>query len=184
MFQAWFGKVDVFGWWDLERIQTESGTQFTSKEFQEGLSISGVQIKLAAPDHQKSNGLVEVMWQTLRIITHSIMVHIRVFGKYINFALMYITNHIFPILPIKNFTNQDNEHTKPHELAPGNDTKPLVSNIRVLSCTSVFYKKWLHMLTERCSTCIINHKRVFGVLLLGFYYTKKGTSSTYLWHKR
>ena len=31
MFQAIFGKVDEFGWWYMERIQTESGTQFTSK---------------------------------------------------------------------------------------------------------------------------------------------------------
>ena len=29
MFQARFGKVDEFGWWDMERIQTDSDTQFT-----------------------------------------------------------------------------------------------------------------------------------------------------------
>ena len=34
MFQARFRKVDEFGWWDMERIQTDSGTQFTSKDFQ------------------------------------------------------------------------------------------------------------------------------------------------------
>ena len=38
MFQATFGKVDEFVWWDMERIQTESGTQFTSKGIQEGIS--------------------------------------------------------------------------------------------------------------------------------------------------
>ena len=31
MFQSRFGKVDEFGWWYMERIQTEAGTQFTSK---------------------------------------------------------------------------------------------------------------------------------------------------------
>ena len=31
MFQAIFGKVDEFGWWDMEIIQTEAYTQFTSK---------------------------------------------------------------------------------------------------------------------------------------------------------
>ena len=36
MFQAIFGKVDEFGWWDMEIIQTNVGTQFTSKEFQKG----------------------------------------------------------------------------------------------------------------------------------------------------
>ena len=30
MFQAIFGKLDVFGRWYMERIQTDTGTQFTS----------------------------------------------------------------------------------------------------------------------------------------------------------
>ena len=34
MFQARFGKVDELGWWDMENIQTDSSTQFTSKELQ------------------------------------------------------------------------------------------------------------------------------------------------------
>ena len=42
MFQARFGKVDEFGWWDKEIIQTGAGTQFISKNFQEGLSVCGV----------------------------------------------------------------------------------------------------------------------------------------------
>ena len=33
MFQEIFGKVNEFGWWYMERIQTDSGIQFTSKEF-------------------------------------------------------------------------------------------------------------------------------------------------------
>ena len=32
MFQVIFGKLYEFGWWDMERIQIDSGTQFTSKE--------------------------------------------------------------------------------------------------------------------------------------------------------
>ena len=42
MFQARFEKVDKFGWWDMEIIQTDADTQFTSKQFQEGLSVSGL----------------------------------------------------------------------------------------------------------------------------------------------
>ena len=34
MFLARFGKVDEFGWWDMDRIQTEAGANFTSEEFQ------------------------------------------------------------------------------------------------------------------------------------------------------
>ena len=29
MFQPRFGKIDKFGWWDLERISVDAGTQFT-----------------------------------------------------------------------------------------------------------------------------------------------------------
>ena len=35
IFQSRFGKIDKFGWWDLERISADSGTQFTSTEFKE-----------------------------------------------------------------------------------------------------------------------------------------------------
>ena len=52
MFQARFGKVYEFGWWDREIIHTEPGTQFTSKEFQEGLYVRVLQLTLEAPDHQ------------------------------------------------------------------------------------------------------------------------------------
>ena len=52
MFRARYGKVDEFGWWDMDRIKTDAGTQFTSKEFQEGISVIGVRLSLAAPDYQ------------------------------------------------------------------------------------------------------------------------------------
>ena len=35
MFQSRFGKIDQFGWWYLERISADAGTQFTSTEFKE-----------------------------------------------------------------------------------------------------------------------------------------------------
>ena len=44
MFLVIFVKVHEFGLWDMERIQTDAGTQFTSKEFQEGLSVHGVRL--------------------------------------------------------------------------------------------------------------------------------------------
>ena len=44
IFQAISGKVDEFGWWDMEGIQNDDGTQFTSKDFQEGISVHGVQL--------------------------------------------------------------------------------------------------------------------------------------------
>ena len=44
----------------MERIQTDSGTQFISKEFQEGISLLGLRHELAAPYYQEMNGQVEV----------------------------------------------------------------------------------------------------------------------------
>ena len=35
MFQSRFGKIDQFGWWDLERVSADAGTQFTLTDFKE-----------------------------------------------------------------------------------------------------------------------------------------------------
>ena len=65
MIQAIFVKADEFGWLDMEIIRTESGMHFTSKDFQEGLSVRGLQLALTEPNHQEMNVQVEVTWQTL-----------------------------------------------------------------------------------------------------------------------
>ena len=49
MFQSRFGKMDQFGWWDLERISVDAGTQFTSTEFIDEFQTRGVCLTLAAP---------------------------------------------------------------------------------------------------------------------------------------
>ena len=35
MFQSRFGKIETFGWWDLERISADAGTQLTSTNFKD-----------------------------------------------------------------------------------------------------------------------------------------------------
>ena len=35
MFQSIFGKIDEFGWWDLEIISADAGKQFTSTDFKD-----------------------------------------------------------------------------------------------------------------------------------------------------
>ena len=105
MFQSRFGKIDQFGWWDLERISADAGTQFTLTEFKEEYQTCGVRLTLVAPEHQEINRQVEVMWRTLRKVAHSHMVHARVPEVYVHFALMYTTDHIFTVLPIKNLIN-------------------------------------------------------------------------------
>ena len=35
MFQSRIGKIDEFGWWDLEIISADAGKQFISTDFQD-----------------------------------------------------------------------------------------------------------------------------------------------------
>ena len=90
---------------------------------------------LAAPEHQEMNGQVEVTWRTFHTVAHALMVHARVPELYVHFALMYTTDNIFPVLPIKDLLNDDGYPKTPHKLATG--TKPSVSNLRVLLCLNV-----------------------------------------------
>ena len=75
MFQSIFGEIDQFGWWDLERISADAGTQFTLTEFKYECQTRGVHLTLAAPEHQEMNGQVEVTWRTLRTVAHALMLH-------------------------------------------------------------------------------------------------------------
>ena len=69
-FQDILGKVDKFGWWYLDQIQTDAGTHFTSNYFQEGLFVYGVRLTLEVLECQEINGHVEVIWNKLRTIAH------------------------------------------------------------------------------------------------------------------
>ena len=135
MFQYRFGEIDQFGWWDLERISADTGTQFTLTEFKDECQTHGFSLTLAALEHKQMNGQVEVTWRTLRAVAHSLMVHAIVPEVYVHFALMYTTDHIFPVLPIKYLINEDGNPTTPHKLETG--TKPSVSNLHVLFCPCV-----------------------------------------------
>ena len=55
-FQSRFGKIDQFGWWDLEIISVDAGTWFTSTEFKDECQTRGVCLMLAASEHQDMNG--------------------------------------------------------------------------------------------------------------------------------
>ena len=52
MLQVRFLKIDEFGWWDLERISADAGTQFTYTDSQDKYQTCGIRITLAALDHQ------------------------------------------------------------------------------------------------------------------------------------
>ena len=78
MLQSRFGKIDEFGWWDLEIISADVGSQFTSTKFKEECQTCGVHLVLASLEHQEMNGNVNVTWRMLRTIVHSLMAHARV----------------------------------------------------------------------------------------------------------
>ena len=101
---------------------------------------------LAAPEHQDMNGQVEVTWRTLRTIVHTLMVHARVPEVYVHFAFMYKTDHIFPVLPIKDLINEHGDPTTPQKLATG--TKSYVSHLCVLFCPCVVRKATEHVETK------------------------------------
>ena len=78
MFQSRFGKIDEFGWWDLEIISANAGKKFTSTEFHEESQTCVVHLTLSPPKHQEMNVQVEVTRRTLHKIAQSLMVHARV----------------------------------------------------------------------------------------------------------
>ena len=65
---------------------------------------------------------------------------------YVHFALIYTTDHIFPVLPTKYFINEDGDSTRPHKLATG--TKPSVSHLHVLFYPCVVRKATAHVETK------------------------------------
>ena len=74
------------------------------------------------------------------------MVHARVLEVYVHFTLIYTTDHIFPVLPIKDLINEDGDPTTPHKLATG--TKPSVSQLRVLFFPCVVRNATAHVETK------------------------------------
>ena len=92
------------------------------------------------------NGQFEVTWKTLRTVAHALMVHARFPEVYVHFTLMYTTDHIFPVLPIKDIINEDGDPTTPHKLAMG--PKPSVSHLRVLFCSCVVRKATANVETK------------------------------------
>ena len=146
MFRSRFMKIEEFGWWELGKNLADAGKKFTSEEFKEECQTRGVNLTLAAPEHQEMNEQVEVTCITLRTIAHSLMVHTRVLEAYVHFAFMYTIDHIFLVIPIKYLINEDSDPTTPFKLLIG--TKPSVSHLHVLFCTCDVRKANAHVATK------------------------------------
>ena len=102
-------------------------------------------------------------WQTFQTISYSIIVHVRVSVENIHFSFIYITDHILPVLPIKRLVNQDSEPTTTHKLET--DTKPSVSNPRVLFCMCVVLKATAHVYTKELNICHQSQKNSCGIFV-------------------
>ena len=85
------------------------------------------------------------------------MVHARVPEVYVHFALMYTTDHIFLVLPIKYLINEDGNPTTSHKLETG--TKPSVSHLRALFFPCVVRKATAHVETK---TLNMRHQKQKG----------------------
>ena len=109
------------------------------------------------------NRKVEVTWRTLRTVVHALMVYARVLEVYVHFTLMYTTNHIFPVLPIKDLMNEDGYPTTPHKLATC--TNPSVSHSRMLFCPCVVRKATAHVQTKVLNICHQAQKGVCGIFV-------------------
>ena len=109
------------------------------------------------------NGQVEVTWRTLRTVAHALMVHARVLEVYVHFALMYATDHIFPVLTIKDLIEEDGDPTTPHKLATG--TKPSVSHLSVLFCPCVVREDTAHVETKTLNMRHQAQKRFRGIIM-------------------
>ena len=75
------------------------------------------------------NGQVKVTCRILSTITHYLMVHTKVLEPYIHFAFMYTTDHIYPVLPIKDMINKEGNPTTPFKLATGTSWSDLTGEL-------------------------------------------------------
>ena len=128
-------------------------------------------LDISSPKKSVNERTGKVTQRTLRIIAHSLMVHARVLEAYIYFALIYTTDHIFTVLPIKNLINKDGDPTTPFKLATG--MKFSVSHLRVLFCTCVVRKATANVDKKALNMCHQAQEN-FGGIFAGIPLHQKG----------
>ena len=77
---------------------------------------------------------------------------------------MHTTDHIFPVLPIKDLINEYGYPTTPFKLATG--TKPSVSHLRVLFCPCVVRKATAHVDKKALNMCHQAKKCFHGIFVV------------------
>jgi transposase InsO family protein len=84
-----FCMADAYGYIDIDRIQADAGSEFTSEEFRQFCITHQINLSLAAPKHQENNHLAERSWQTIHRMARSMLVHARLPDKYYYHAIRY-----------------------------------------------------------------------------------------------
>jgi hypothetical protein len=98
-FAADNGHVDEFGLLTFEKIKSDSGSQFTSKEFRAYCRNNGVCLSLAAPKQQWQNHCAERTWQTIHNMARSMLIHAWLPDLYWYHAVRF-ASAVFDVLPI------------------------------------------------------------------------------------
>ena len=76
-------------------------------------------------------------------IEHYLMLRARVLEAYIDFALIYMTDHTLSVLPMKYVINKYRDPTTSFKLATG--MRPSVSHVRVFFCPCGVRKATAHV---------------------------------------
>jgi hypothetical protein len=137
-FAADNGHVNEFGLLTFEKLKSDSGSQFTSKEVRVYCCDNGVCLSLAAPKQQWQNHCAEWTWQTIHNMARSMLVHARLPDDYWYHAVRYALA-VFNLLPVQGLKNAAGNCGTPYELFTGR--KLLISHFRVFGCP-VVAKKW------------------------------------------
>ena len=98
------------------------------------------------------------------------MVHAGVLEVYIHFALIYMADNIFPVLPIKYLINKDGDPTTPFKLATGKTLS--VSNLYLLLYPCVVRKATSYIGTKELKMCHQAQKGFCGIFVVMIQHQK------------
>ena len=99
------------------------------------------------------------------------MLHAQVLEAYIHFTFMYASDHIFPVLPIKDLINKGGKPTTQFKVVTGK--KPSISHLCVLFCSCVVQKCTAHVGTKALN---MGHQvqNCFRSIFVGIQQNQKG----------
>ncbi len=155
-----------FEYVNLEHIQANAFTQYTSQAFLNHFIENGIHLRVAAPKKQNQNHLAEHSWQTICGMARSLLVHAHLPDTFWFHALCYASD-IFNVLPICRNAPAGDVPTTPYQLFHG--TLPCISAFRVFG-SPVVMKRWV---TEMSKTGKQTERGTRGIFI-GFPPNQKG----------